>query len=291
MVAPLHSTQALETVRLEAELFTTRLEAAGAIGVKRPVCIRARADAGSGRCPQQLGDGEQRLHLVRHGQGFHNLLADLYHELGRKFDAASGEGGEQNPYCRREVVAPPLTEVGRIQARALQQRAQTLKPDLVVVSPLARATQTALLAFSHLLEPAVADSRVHFVAHEGCHEIAGVHTCDRRRCLSELRREFPMVDYDSASVQEEDPFWSETVREPLPQLAQRGYEFLLWIRSRPERDIVVASHFAWLFTLSSAVLHCDDASLKAGFLTGEMRSIIVRFEDVPEPSAKRARTD
>ena len=36
---------------------------------------------------------------------------------------------------------------------------------------------------------------VPFVAHEGAREPGGVHTCDQRSRLSDLKRQFPMVDY------------------------------------------------------------------------------------------------
>lgn len=36
---------------------------------------------------------------------------------------------------------------------------------------------------------------VPFVAHEGAREPGGVHTCDKRSRLSDLKREFPMIDY------------------------------------------------------------------------------------------------
>ena len=69
-----------------------------------------------------------------------------------------------------------LTPAGEAQARALQPRTQPLSPQLLVVSPLRRATQTGLLAF----EAHVQAGRLPVIAHEGCHERGGKHTCDRR---------------------------------------------------------------------------------------------------------------
>lgn len=281
------------THNLEADQFKSKLDAAGIIGMKRGVRVQARGGADAASRP--LEEGEKRLHLLRHGQGFHNLLANLYHEMGRKWDAVSGEGAEQNPYCRPEVVDPPLTEIGREEARALRPRTRQLTPELVVVSPMTRATHTAVLAFSHLLQDdaSATSTRVPFLAHEACHEIGGVHTCDLRRPVSELRREFPVVDYTATGVAEEDPTWNAAERESFASLAQRSYDLLLWLRARPERDIVVVSHFAWLFTLVSAVLESEDPALKTRFSTGELRSITVSFEDeaTAEPEAKRTRTE
>ena len=55
-------------------------------------------------------------------------------------------------YVRPEVTDAPLTHKGRLQAQALQSRTRQLPVELVVVSPLCRATQTGLIAFAHLLD-------------------------------------------------------------------------------------------------------------------------------------------
>ena len=51
------------------------------------------------------------------------------------------------------LVDPALTPKGIQQARDLQQAAQGLSPapELIVVSPMRRAVDTALLAFAHVL--------------------------------------------------------------------------------------------------------------------------------------------
>ena len=89
------------------------------------------------------------VHWIRHGQGFHNLMADFHRE----------HGIEGSPYKHPALHDPPLTALGREQAAALCTHAKMLAPTLVVVSPLARATKTALIAFDHLVGavPFVAD--------------------------------------------------------------------------------------------------------------------------------------
>eukprot|EP00928_Gymnodinium_smaydae_P090095 TRINITY_DN73950_c0_g1_i1.p1 TRINITY_DN73950_c0_g1~~TRINITY_DN73950_c0_g1_i1.p1 ORF type:complete len:307 (-),score=47.10 TRINITY_DN73950_c0_g1_i1:62-940(-) len=280
----------VEHAKVDSEQHLKNLRADGALGVVRPVRVFATsAFTDDGEALRPLAAGEKRVHLIRHGQGFHNLLADIYRQAGKKFDSATGAGGNSNPYIHPAVLDPPLTEIGRRQARELQPLARKLSPELVVVSPMVRATQTGLLAFAHLLDGA--STKVPFVAHDGCHEIAGVHTCDRRRSVKELRGDFPMIDYDVVPVEEEDPFWSETKRETPSELSGRGYDFLMWLRSRPETDIVVATHSAWLFALLNAVVECDDKTLTQWFVTGELRSFHLRFEDRMEPLPKRAKID
>eukprot|EP00927_Polykrikos_kofoidii_P066443 TRINITY_DN62041_c0_g1_i1.p1 TRINITY_DN62041_c0_g1~~TRINITY_DN62041_c0_g1_i1.p1 ORF type:complete len:278 (-),score=44.28 TRINITY_DN62041_c0_g1_i1:167-1000(-) len=264
-----------------------QIRSSGALDVRRPVCILASADVAERAATDGgLAVNEKRIHFVRHGQGFHNLMADIYKSAGRKFDSATGEGGSDNPYCHPAVLDAPLTEIGREQARCLRPRARALQPqpELVVVSPMVRATQTALIAFDHLLgatgrSPSL---RVPFVAHESCREIMGIHVCDRRRRLSDVRPEFTFVDYDEVGISEEDSLWNADVRETQTELADRAYSFMLWIRSRPESEIVVATHSAFLFSLFNVVLVCEDKGLTSWFQTGEMRSIVVAFEDVQE---------
>jgi hypothetical protein len=65
------------------------------------------------------------VHFVRHGQGFHNLLADKA--------AASGLHWEQfddtpeNPYMAPELTDAPLTEKGRQQALHLRENQEPIQ--------------------------------------------------------------------------------------------------------------------------------------------------------------------
>lgn len=263
--APRPDAKQAASLMKESEEKLQHLRTGGALGVSRPVRVRGAAAFSEDGNARPLVPGEKRIHLVRHGQGYHNLLADVYREVGSDRSQA---------YLRPEVVDPPLTEKGREQARALHPAARDCAPELVVVSPMVRATQTALIAFEHLLT-----TKVPFIAHESCHEIAGVHTCDKRMDLSELRRDFPMVDYDTTQIVERDPTWHETRRELPTELADRAYDLMLWIRERPESEIVLVGHSAWLFSLLNAVVECEDEALRMWFMTGEMKSTVLQFED------------
>ena len=101
------------------------------------------------------------------------------------------------------VSAAPLTYIGRQQAAALQPVTKGLNVELIVVSPLVRATQTALGAFAHAIVDDGRATTIPFVAHEGCREPGGVHTCDQRWKLSELKREFPLIDYAEVTSEED----------------------------------------------------------------------------------------
>lgn len=226
------------------------------------------------------------VHLIRHGQGFHNLcalsigrearcsrrLGDIYRDFGRSVDSTGQEDDQSNPYGRPEIVDPPLTAVGREQAKALRPTTTALSGvDLVVVSPLARAVQTAQLALPHL------KGKVPWIGHPDVAESSGKNTCDKRRDKAEIVEDFPFVDW-ALFESEEDNFWTPT-RETARSVSDRGYEFLLWLRARRERQVAVATHSAWLFTLLNTCLACDDLELASWFMTGELRSLVLEYED------------
>ena len=251
---------------------------------------------------------KKTVHFIRHGQGFHNLLADMARASNKTWTQFQVE--PNNPYTMPEVTDAPLTDKGRNQAMLLRNETKNLGTELVVVSPLCRATQTGLLAFSHIV------GSVPFVANEGefhsfclrsplkhkansnsptslmlaslrsaplrsdCREESGVHFCDKRRAVSELKREFgATVDFKNI-LSEEDPLFSESGRETKKEVGERIYNFLIWLRDREEGEIGVASHSGWLMSLFNGVVSVDreeDKSLKEWFGTGEMKSVELVF--------------
>ena len=133
--------------------------------------------------------GAKKVHLVRHGEGVHNVAQ-------REWRSRAAYDGRSEPYTvdndpEGKYTDALLTPAGEAQARALQPRTQPLSPQLLVVSPLRRATQTGLLAF----ETHVQAGRLPVIAHEGCHERGGKHTCDRRLARSVLASAYPSVSY------------------------------------------------------------------------------------------------
>jgi broad specificity phosphatase PhoE len=214
------------------------------------------------------------IHVVRHGQGFHNLLADKA--------AAAGIVWEQfvhapeNPYVSPEIVDAPLTEKGRQQALLLRHKTVPClpqPPQLIVLSPNCRALQTGLIAFADSI------GLVPFIAHEMVREETGVHCCDQRRSRDMQAMEFPHVDFSLLTSNHDDIFQIHH-RETKMEVASRIYEFLEWLAEREEEHIVVASHSSWLLTMFNGVaeIHPDDEHLKEWFQTGEMRSCKMVFE-------------
>lgn len=116
----------------------------------------------------------------------------------------------------------------------------------------------------------------------GVREQTGGHVCDACRGLEDMEAEFPVVDYSNVRriSTAADETWSDT-RETMNSMADRAYDFMVWVRSRPEKEIAVASHSAFLFVLVNSVI--DTGSLAEGvsawFMTGEMRSLVVTYHD------------
>jgi broad specificity phosphatase PhoE len=220
-----------------------------------------------------------RLHLVRHGQGFHNLLGDEYRARGVQFSSRGDDTSSNNPYVRKEVWDPPLTTLGREQAKALRPLVRSLTPELVLASPMSRAALTAILAFEDKL------GTVPFIAHEGLREMMGVHTCDARNPLADVRRDFPQLclsELEKQGVPEIDDF-NPTEREDSKAVCARAHDLLLWLRARSEREVALVTHSAFLFTMLNAVVESDAAAagegIRAWFETGELRTIDIAFRD------------
>lgn len=75
---------------------------------------------------------------------------------------------------------------------------------------------------------------------------------------------------------EEDQLWTPHHRETPAEMARRGVDFLKWLSSRDERNIVVVTHSAFLLTLFTQVLHCP-GELCEWFENGEMRSVSLQY--------------
>ncbi|KAG7353309.1 histidine phosphatase superfamily branch 1 protein [Nitzschia inconspicua] len=218
------------------------------------------------------------VHFQRHGQGYHNLVGEILREAGVKVSVDSTDPNI-NPWLRPDLVDSPLTETGRWQCAQLQQVAAGLNPELVIVSPLTRTLQTAKITFAKYYE---SDYAVPWVAHEACREELGVLTCNKRRPLSEIRTEFPKIEF--FDMIEEDTLWNPHQRESSQSKGERIYRFLVdFLSKREESSIAVITHSAWLFHALNVVIDCgDDLELSSCFLTGEIRSIKLTFSSAKE---------
>lgn len=251
-----------------------KLKDLGALGIQRPIRI-----IGTSISDSHDGDNvnSKIIHFQRHGQGFHNLICDIWREKGLPIDFDSDDP-DLNPVIRTEFLDPPLTETGRHQCKDRRSECSKLSPELVIVSPLLRCIQTAKLSFRDHCKPI---SSIPWVSHEGCREELGLLVGNKRRAISEIQFEHSDIDF-SAIEHDEDILWDEygDRRETLLEKSDRIYAFLSeYVMNRPEKEIAIVSHSAYLFTLLNAVMDIEDEDLRYWFLTSEVRSIKVQFEE------------
>jgi len=214
------------------------------------------------------------VHFQRHGQGYHNLLGDVLREAGVRPDIFSSDVSV-NPWVRPEIVDSPLTELGKNQCRNQRNKAVTLKPEVVIVSPLLRAIETANLSFADYAET------VKWMAHEGCREETGYLVCNKRRTLSEIRADFPDLEL-AHEFTEEDSLFDPTKFETEQAKGDRIYDFLTnFLMQRQESNLAVVCHSAWLAHMCNEVMDCgDDARLTKWFDVSEIRSMKLTFEAI-----------
>jgi glucosyl-3-phosphoglycerate phosphatase len=218
------------------------------------------------------------LHFQRHGQGFHNTICAIWRELtGSPVDLESKDP-TQNPMLRQDVLDSPLTQVGRLQCLACRDEASLLNPQLVVVSPLLRAIQSAEISWSAHRSSSSSSSAIPWIVHEQCREDLGLLVCNQRRTRDELQAMYPDIDFSLCQTNEDTMFLPDR-QETAMEKTERVYDFLQYIRALPQTEIAVVGHSAWLFHMCNVVMEIEDPSLKSWFLTSEIRSMQVTFEE------------
>jgi broad specificity phosphatase PhoE len=150
-----------------------------------------------------------------------------------------------------QFLDAPLSDHGRRQARtAGEELAEVLQGavvDVVLVSPLSRALETAELILSSAgIKPPVRVIEVLREAH-------GVRPCDARRPRSEAAARFPSFDFSSIET-ELDTWHQPNVRETLHALRLRCDRFEAELRSLSARNVIVVSHGVFLEQLLEGAL-------------------------------------
>ena len=158
------------------------------------------------------------IYLIRHGQSTFNAIFDLNGVDPLHFDAR-------------------LSPLGIAQVAATRPAASQIAPDLIVVSPLTRAIETAIGLFGDA--PMMISS---------LHRERLEHSCDLGRAPAALAKEFPLLRFDDL----EDPWCYDGEKddrgvpvEPEYLFKERLSDFTRWISARPERSIVVVGHGAF----------------------------------------------
>jgi len=205
-----------------------KLKDLGALDIERPVQIVGTPvtdKCGMGDCGMDKDDDSSDskvssshtkiIHFQRHGQGYHNLICDMWRELDRPIDFDSADPN-LNPVVRPEFLDPPLTALGMQQCSSQRDLCAALCPELVIVSPMLRCIQTAKLSFRDHVE------KVPWVSHEGCREELGLLVGNKRRSIDDIVADYPEIDF-SEIEHNEDVLWDEygERRETLLEKSER----------------------------------------------------------------------
>lgn len=217
------------------------------------------------------------VHFVRHAQGFHNVA------------------GAEDPifgYFDKKHTDAKLTDLGYTQCKQLANKVTSTsfdkheihKAQILFVSPMHRTLQTATHCFPHLI---VHEKRtkIPFVAVENIREQSGLHPCDNRFNIDVHQQHYQHVDFRLIDSNEDPIFKLYFLREPRAKVAERAHDFLHFLKSTPESNMIVVTHSAFLRTMFNQLLHCDEDD-KIGYKNCELRSYSITFDN-GKISAKR----
>ena len=217
-----------------------------------------------------LADRTTKVHFISLPQGKHHVAirdaADFELDPEALLIRPKGTRVEDHP-----LFDARLTSKGQKQAQKLRQmlakRPSGGRPftafDLVLVSPLTRACETANIIFGE--SPGTFGGQKipppHIVVWEELRERYGRYVCDARRTKSELAAEFPTYDF-SELEEEQDCCWTDH-REAATHVRQRALDLLEGLAGTPYRCIAVVTHAEFLRHLFGALTqdqtwHPDD---------------------------------
>jgi broad specificity phosphatase PhoE len=167
----------------------------------------------------------KRVLLIRHGEGVHNRDED------------------------HDIVDPRLTALGRRQSRALRSHpaVRRFKPELIIVSPLSRAIETAALAFGKTQSPC------EFLLTER-HSERVIAPCDTGSRKSKLLKRFPFIK-SWQGFRELKEVWTKSKDMDRKWRCRRAPAFRKWVDSLPEQRVVIVGHGAFFEALCGRYLH------------------------------------
>jgi len=171
---------------------------------------------------------EKCICYVRHSQALHNVFDD---NLWTPDNPLTEEGEKMCVAAREEWGSKIFPEA-----------------ELVVVSPMTRALQTAYLISGKNT------TKQPWMVTPMCSEKLSGATCDEGIPLPELKERLPWIKELQGVAELHESWWTEPRKEEEHRIA----DFLAFLQGRPEKKIVVVSHGAFLeyivgFHLENAV--------------------------------------
>lgn len=226
------------------------------------------------------------LVLMRHGEAKHNTFEREYAQ-SKDVPREKANGDDDYP------VDPMLTGKGCGQMLNVSRRTATffnkstgLQPNLVVVSPLRRAIQSAIISFPTYTPQTSLLNTPSWICHPACMEQANGNKSEFVSSVKDLKEAFPGIDFNlfedcliDGNVDELNGKAKVPLFESKMDLMKRTDEFLSWIKEREERVIVVSSHATWLQSLCAFSLQYESEIRGLDmFKKGELRSVGIKFQ-------------
>uniref|UniRef100_A0A7S3P5N3 Uncharacterized protein n=1 Tax=Amphora coffeiformis TaxID=265554 RepID=A0A7S3P5N3_9STRA len=240
-----------------------------------------------------LADRTTKVHFISLAEGQHHVAI---RQSLRDLEVSGGDGAPVESVLERgpnQAAADHPLYDARLTAKGAQQAAKlrkmlSMRPsggrpftafDLVLVSPLTRACETAKIVFG--TSPGTYGGEVirppRIVVREECRERFGHLVCDGRRTVTELRSEFPAFDFSEMMANADE--WYTDTRETGVEIRERSLRLLEMLAARPERCVAVVTHAEFLrhlFGQFTHTLHEQDRSLlERKSVNCELRSVVL----------------
>jgi broad specificity phosphatase PhoE len=214
--------------------------------------------------PYYMGDNdnetnlnEKIIHFQRHATGWHNVHGET----------------KKTEYLREDLEDATLSDGGLTECSAVPEGSAS-GAQLLLVSPMRRTLQTASLSFPHLV------NQIPWLAQESLREVTGMHPCDRRLPIPEHAETHSHVDF-SLVEDIHDPMYQKYTdagtREPDPDVMVRCEQFLSYLQTRRETEIVVCTHSAYLRVLFNKIFADQAPEHCAKYKNCEIRSYTLAF--------------
>lgn len=178
-------------------------------------------------------------------------------------------------YLREDLEDAQLSDGGLAECAAVPV-ASASGAQLLLVSPMRRTLQTASLSFPHLI------NQIPWLALESLREVTGMHPCDRRLSIPHHVETHSHVDF-SLIEDIHDPMYQKYTdagtREPDSDVMVRCAEFLTYLQTRQETEIVVCTHSAYLRVLFNNIFTDQAPEHQAKYKNCEIRSYTLSFDE------------
>lgn len=240
-----------------------------------------------------LADRTTKVHFISLAEGRHNVaIREVANSSSTPMDTRAqteacllredGQLASEHPLYDARLTRKGIRQATKLK-EMLANRPSGGRPftafELVIVSPLTRALETAQQIFSETPGSygglVVPPSRV--LVSEDCRERYGRYVCDGRRSVSELLEEFPTFDFSEMPSEYDDLYTDE--RESAIQVQERAIRLLEWLSARPERCVAVVTHSEFLrhlFGQFGDTLHEEDRTcLQRTGANCELRSVVL----------------